>query len=131
MGSKEYALRRLCMFPSISYVCPRNAYRKGNPAFLSRVQTTKTCWKASVHFFFYLKAKTSLLCVRYECAYMYELKDNFIQLFQHIELESISKDSSDAAICMGCQFSNRRKDFLQWLPRREKTGNQATGNKQG
>ena len=45
MDSKEYALRRLCMFLRISYsyllmhvyaiyICPCNAYRKGKPAFL-------------------------------------------------------------------------------------------------
>ena len=58
-----------------------------------------------------MKAKTSLLCLRYECAY--EVEDNFNELIQHIELESISKDSSDAAICMGCQSSNRSKYVLK------------------
>ena len=29
-----------------------------------------------------------------------DLKDNFNELFKHAELESISKDSSDSAICL-------------------------------
>ena len=66
MDSKEYSLRRLCMFPTFSYsnlsmhVCtihvwPCNAYRKGKPAFLNE-STSLDCEdlivrKASVHVF--------------------------------------------------------------------------------
>ena len=79
--------------------------------------------------FFYLKAKTSLLCLRYECAH--EVEDNFNELIQQIELESISKDSSDAAICMGYQSSNRSKDVLQCMASTEGKDGESTERKEG
>ena len=67
-----------------------------------------------------LKAKTSWLHIRHECAY--ELEDNFNELFQHVELESISKDWSNAAICMGCHTSNRPKDVCSGFHGGERPG---------
>ena len=72
-----------------------------------------------------LKAKSLLLWlhvhVRHNCAY--ELDDNFNEVFKHVELESISKNSSDAVVWVATP-PTAHEDVLQWLPRRGETGNE-------
>ena len=60
--------------------------RESQPSCMRpQVQIANTCSKGlGACFFLDLKAKTSWLCVRHECAY--ELEDNFSELFQHVEL---------------------------------------------
>ena len=140
MDSKEYMYRfcRLCMFPNIScsnllnlvyaiYVWPCNAYRKDSrpPWMRSRVQTANTYLKGlGVS---NLKTKPSLLqlYVQHECTY--KLQDNSNELFKQVELESISKDSSDTAIWVARlvwpvrllpDLAHPMKMLWKWLPRR-------------
>ena len=52
----------------------------------------------------------------------YKLEDDFNELFKHVDLESMSKDSSDTAMCIAGP-PTAHEDVLQWLPRRAETGN--------
>ena len=59
-----------------------------------------------------LKTKTSLLaeCTTYECAY--KLEDDFNELFEHVELESVLKDSSDGAL-LAVRSPTAHEDILK------------------
>ena len=71
-----------------------------------------------------LKVKTSLLWLHVRHEYAYKFEDDFNEVFKHVELESISKASSDPAVCVA-RHPTAHGDVLQWLPRGGETGNQA------